>query len=202
MELDTTSAVGFLTSRIYFEFPDRSIYIEIWLLLLILAAVVLAIVAACLAARASKKKKALKRIEDKLSAEDAENQAIRDMMAGAPPITAYTEAEYPCGIEPMEYAHNTDGSFEDQLKRQKAYDVWMSEQKKLYDEQIKARQEYFRTATVKAPNVSDTGDTEHPRELTTKERKQYEKIQRDNERRIARAKAELEKEKRGKKRRK
>ena len=156
----------------------------------------------CLAVKTSRKKKALKKTEDKLAAEDAENQAIRDMMAGAPPITAYTEAEYPCGIEPMEYAHNTDGSFEDQLKRQKAYDVWMSEQKKLYDEQIKARQEYFRTATVKAPNVSDTGDTEHPRELTTKERKQYEKIQRDNERRIARAKAELEKEKRGKKRRK
>ena len=202
MELDTSSVAGFMTSRIYFEFPDRSIYIEIWLLLLILAAVVLSVVAVCLAVRANRKKKARKKIEDKLSAEDAENQAIRDMMAGAPPITAYTEAEYPCGIEPMEYAHNTDGSFEDQLKRQKAYDVWMSEQKKLYDEQIKARQEYFRTATVKTPNVSDTGDTEHPRELTTKERKQYEKIQRDNERRIARAKAELEKEKRGKKRRK
>lgn len=202
MELDTSSVAGFMTSRIYFEFPDRSIYIEIWLLLFILAAVVLSVVAVCLAVRANRKKKARKKIEDKLSAEDAENQAIQDMMAGAPPITAYTEAEYPCGIEPMEYAHNTDGSFEDRLKRQKAYDVWMNEQKKLYDEQIKARQEYFRTATVKAPNVSDTGDTEHPRELTTKERKQYEKIQRDNERRIARAKAELEKEKRGKKRRK
>ena len=202
MELDTSSVAGFMTSRIYFEFPDRSIYIEIWLLLLILAAVVLSVVAVCLAVRANRKKKARKKIEDKLSAEDAENQAIRDMMAGAPPITAYTEAEYPCGIEPMEYAHNTDGSFEDQLKRQKAYDVWMNEQKKLYDEQIKARQEYFRTAAVKTPDASDTDDTEHPRELTTKERKQYEKIQRDNERRIARAKAELEKEKRGKKRRK
>lgn len=202
MELDTSSVAGFMTSRIYFEFPDRSIYIEIWLLLLILAAVVLSVVAACLAVRANRKKKARKKIEDKLSAEDAENQAIRDMMAGAPPITAYTEAEYPCGIEPMEYAHNTDGSFEDQLKRQKAYDVWMNEQKKLYDEQIKARQEYFRTATVKTPDASDTDDVEHPRELTIKERKQYERIQRDNERRIARAKAELEKEKRGKKRRK
>ena len=105
MELDTSSVAGFMTSRIYFEFPDRSIYIEIWLLLLILAAVVLSVVAVCLAVRANRKKKARKKIEDKLSAEDAENQAIRDMMAGAPPITAYTEAEYPCGIEPMEYAH-------------------------------------------------------------------------------------------------
>ena len=40
MELDTSSVAGFMTSRIYFEFPDRSIYIEIWLLLLILAAVI------------------------------------------------------------------------------------------------------------------------------------------------------------------
>lgn len=202
MNLNATLAMEFLADKVYFTVSGHRFFVEVWLLLIIMAVIALVILAIYLAAKAGNKKKTLKKEEDKLAAEDAENQAIRDVMAGAPPITAYTEAEYPCGIEPMEYAHNTDGSFEDQLKRQKAYEVWMSEQKKLYDEQIKARQEYFRTATVKTPNASDTGDTEHPRELTAKERKQYEKIQRDNERRIARAKAELEKEKRGKKRRK
>lgn len=202
MNLNATLAMEFLADKVYFTVSGHRFFVEVWLLLIIMAVIALVILAIYLAAKAGNKKKTLKKEEDKLAAEDAENEAIRDVMAGAPPITAYTEAEYPCGIEPMEYAHNTDGSFEDQLKRQKAYEVWMSEQKKLYDEQIKARQEYFRTATVKTPNASDTGDAEHPRELTAKERKQYEKIQRDNERRIARAKAELEKEKRGKKRRK
>lgn len=202
MNLNATLAMEFLADKVYFTVSGHRFFVEVWLLLIIMAVIALVILAIYLAAKAGNKKKALKKEEDKLAAEDAENEAIRDVMAGAPPITAYTEAEYPCGIEPMEYAHNTDGSFEDQLKRQKAYEVWMSEQKKLYDEQIKARQEYFRTATVKTANASDTGDTEHPKELTAKERKQYEKIQRDNERRIARAKAELEKEKRGKKRRK
>ena len=202
MNLNATLAMEFLADKVYFTVSGHRFFVEVWLLLIIMAVIALVVLAIYLAVKAGNKKKAIKKEEDKLAAEDAENQAIRDVMAGAPPITAYTEAEYPCGIEPMEYAHNTDGSFEDQLKRQKAYEVWMSEQKKLYDEQIKARQEYFRTATVKTPNASDTGDTEHPRELTAKERKQYEKIQRDNERRIARAKAELEKEKRGKKRRK
>lgn len=202
MNLNATFAMEFLANNVYFTVSGHLLFVEVWLLLLIMAVVALVVLAIYLAVKAGNKKKAIKKEEDKLAAEDAENQAIRDVMAGAPPITAYTEAEYPCGIEPMEYAHNTDGSFEDQLKRQKAYEVWMSEQKKLYDEQIKARQEYFRTATVKTPNASDTGDTEHPRELTAKERKQYERIQRDNERRIARAKAVLEKEKRGKKRRK
>lgn len=202
MNLNATLAMEFLADKVYFTVSGHRFFVEVWLLLIIMAVIALVILAIYLAVKAGNKKKALKKEEDKLAAEDAENEAIRDVMAGAPPITAYTEAEYPCGIEPMEYAHNTDGSFEDQLKRQKAYEVWMSEQKKLYDEQIKARQEYFRTATIKAPNASDTGDAEHPRKLTAKERKQYEKIQRDNERRIARAKAELEKEKRGKKRRK
>lgn len=60
MELDTSSVAGFMTSRIYFEFPDRSIYIEIWLLLLILAAVVLSVVAVCLAVRANRKESSKK----------------------------------------------------------------------------------------------------------------------------------------------
>ena len=113
-------------------------------------------------------------------------------LADAPKITAYTEAEYPCGIDPLMYASDKSGSLSDQLKRERVYEVWCKEQKKLRNEQIQARKEYFKSNdfgfAVQNDEGVDSKQQDNNATITAAERKKYERIQRDNEKRIARAK--------------
>lgn len=113
-------------------------------------------------------------------------------LADAPKITAYTEAEYPCGIDPLMYASDKSGSLSDQLKRERVYEVWCKEQKKLRNEQIQARKEYFKSNNfgfaVQNDEGVDSKQQDNNATITAAERKKYERIQRDNEKRIARAK--------------
>ena len=113
-------------------------------------------------------------------------------LADAPKITAYTEAEYPCGIDPLMYASDKSGSLSDQLKRERVYEVWCKEQKKLRNEQIQARKEYFKSNdfgfAVQNDEGVDSKQQDNNATITAAERKKYERIQRDNEKSIARAK--------------
>lgn len=112
-------------------------------------------------------------------------------LADAPKITAYTDAEYPCGIDPLMYASDKSGSLSDQLKRQRVYEVWCEEQKKLRNEQIQARKEYFESndfGFAVENNAVDPEQENNDATMTAAERKKYERIQRNNEKRIARAK--------------
>ena len=113
-------------------------------------------------------------------------------LADAPKITAYTDAEYPCGIDPLMYASDKSGSLSDQLKRERVYEVWCKEQKKLRNEQIQARKEYFKSNdfgfAVQNDEGVDSKQQDNNATITAAERKKYERIQRDNEKRIARAK--------------
>lgn len=137
------------------------------------------------ATKATKKRKPTVQTEKSLTPREK-------ALANAPKITAYTEAEYPCGIDPLMYASDKSGSLSDQLKRERAYGVWCEEQKKLKNEQIQARKEYFKSNdfgfAVQNGEVVDSEQQDNNDTISAVERKKYERIQRDNEKRIARAK--------------
>ena len=179
-------------------------------LLAILVAVVIVIIIFMAIRRATSKKthkpkskppkttKATKDIKPAIQAQKSltpREKALSD----APKITAYTDAEYPCGVDPLMYASNKSGSLSDQLKRERVYEVWCEEQKRLRNEQIQARKEYFKNNdfgfAVQNDEVVDSEQKNSDATTTAAERKKYEKIQRDNEKRIARAKRLRAKEK-------
>lgn len=127
--------------------------------------------------------------EQKKSLEELISDNMDKVMAEAPPVTAYTAAEFPDGIDPLFYASEDGITLSERLKREKAYHVWCEEQERLKEQQIRERKEYFRKNdfgfNVKA--ATRAVETSHDDELSPAEQKKYEKIRRDNEKRLARA---------------
>lgn len=174
----------------------------VYLLVILAAAVIVIIIIKAIRRAAlknprkvkSKQPKATKATEKRKPTVQAEKSLTprEKALADAPKITAYTEAEYPCGIDPLMYASDKSGSLSDQLKRERVYEVWCKEQKKLRNEQIQARKEYFKSNdfgfAVQNDEGVDSKQQDNNATITAAERKKYERIQRDNEKRIARAK--------------
>lgn len=181
------------------------VFVPLWLILSVSLTVLILLVVIFVVAKKSSEKKKDKKLLAEIEAEDEKNARLREIMDAAPPITAFTDAEFPAGVDIYEYAHSGDGSLMDESKREEALRVWTEEQKLLKEKQIKARAEYFAAVdfdTVDTHKVESpkTDGTEQCKEMSAKERKKYDKIRRDNEKRIARAKKLKEKEeKRGKK---
>lgn len=184
------------------------VFVPLWLILSVSLTVLILLVVIFVVAKKSGEKKKDKKLLAEIEAEDEKNARLRKIMDAAPPITAFTEAEFPAGVDIYEYAHSGDGSLMDESIREEALLVWTEEQKLLKEKQIKARAEYFAAVDFDTVDTVDTHKAESPKtdgteqckEMSAKERKKYDKIRRDNEKRIARAKKLKEKEeKRGKK---
>ena len=126
---------------------------------------------------------------------------MQEVMELAPGITAYTEAQFPLGVCPRVYLHKPAQSMDDANKREIAYKVWSNEQKALLDREIKARKKYLDDNDYGYVSDEDvaTASEEQEEKLTPAEIKRNKKIEKDNARRIAKAKKLLKKEENKKK---
>ena len=115
---------------------------------------------------------------------------VAEALAAAPPVTAFTPAEYPDGIDPLLWLAEEGISDLEREKHIETYHVWCAEQKELRDKQVNARRQYFAQNDfgykAKVDADVETGE-QHSEELTPAEKKEYERIRRDNEKRLARA---------------
>ena len=93
-------------------------------------------------------------------------------------------------IDPLMWLAEEGISDLEKEKRIETYHVWCAEQKELRDKQVNARRQYFAQNDFgykgKAESTVETGE-KHTEELTPAEKKEYERIRRDNEKRLARA---------------
>ena len=132
-----------------------------------------------------------KQEEDKRKVVASKRDVVAETLAGAPPVTAFTPAEYPDGIDPLMWLAEDGISDLEREKRIETYHVWCSEQKELQENQVNARRQYFAQNDfgykVKVDTSAENGE-KHSDELTPAEKKEYERIRRDNEKRLARAK--------------
>ena len=137
-----------------------------------------------------RKAKKQKKEEDKRKAAASKHDVVAEALAAAPPVTAFTPAEYPDGIDPLMWLAEEGISDLEKEKRIETYHVWCAEQKKLRDKQVNARRQYFAqndfSYKTKVDVDVETGE-QHTEELTPAEKKEYERIRRDNEKRLARA---------------
>lgn len=115
---------------------------------------------------------------------------VAETLAVAPPVTAFTPAEYPDGIDPLMWLAEEGISDLEKEKRIETYHVWCAEQKELRDKQVNARRQYFAQNDFgykgNAESTVETGE-KHTEELTPAEMKEYARIRRDNEKRLVRA---------------
>ena len=181
-----------LDSNVLLTIGGDFVFVPLWLLLSVSAVAMVTLVIIGFVAKKNSDRKKDKALMVKIEEQEKADAKIRKILDDAPPITAFTEAEFPAGIDPYEYAHGGDGTLMDESRREEAYRVWVEEQKALRDKQIETRHEYFSNVsfdTAESDSGESTGDTlGQDKGMSLKERKQYEKIQRDNNKRIARAK--------------
>ena len=137
-----------------------------------------------------RKAKKKKQEEDKRKAAASKRDVVAETLAAAPPVTAFTPAEYPDGIDPLMWLAEEGISDLEKEKRIETYHVWCAEQKELRDKQVNARRQYFAQNDFgykgNAESTVETGE-KHTEVLTPAEKKEYERIRRDNEKRLARA---------------
>ena len=136
------------------------------------------------------KKKPEKKTKEEFDPDEYVLDNMRKVNAAAPPITAFTPAEYPNGIDPLLYAAQETDSIAEKNKRVEIYRKWCDEQRRLREEQIAARKAYFTSNNFGwlAPETVMAKQNEGKEEvLSAKERREYERIEKDNARRIARA---------------
>lgn len=191
-------------STVYtFSIGDYNIWFYGWfaLVMAVVAVIVLAVIVLVIRAlvhkhdnsatkveRRNKTKK--KMAEEKKAAEQPKRDIVQETLDAAPKLTAFTPAEYPDGIDPLMWLAEDGISDVEREKRTEIYHEWCAEQKELYDKQLNARRQYFAKNDYgfKAQASEDkTVEEEHSDVMTPTEKKEYERIRRDNEKRIARA---------------
>ena len=192
-------------STVYtFTVGDYNFWFYGWFALIVAVLAVLLLIGIVLAIRAvvhkhdtsatkveRRKTQKKKQKEDKRKEAASKRDVVAETLTGAPPVTAFTSAEYPDGIDPLMWLAEDGISDLEREKRIDTYHVWCSEQKELQEKQVNARRQYFAQNDfgykVKVDTSVENGE-KHSDELTPAEKKEYERIRRDNEKRLARAK--------------
>lgn len=192
-------------STVYtFSVGDYNFWFAGWfaLVVAVLAVLLLIVIVLIIRAMAHKhdasatkveRRKAMKKKqeEEKRKETASKRDVVAETLAAAPPVTAFTPAEYPDGIDPLVWLAEDGISDLEREKRVETYHVWCSEQKELQEKQVNARRQYFAQNDfgykVKVDTSVENGE-KHTDELTPAEKKEYERIRRDNEKRLARAK--------------
>ena len=142
------------------------------------------------ATKTERRSRAKKKMAEEKKAAQPKRDIVQETLDAAPKLTDFTPAEYPDGIDPLMWLAEEGITDAEREKRTEIYHEWCAAQKELYDKQLNARRQYFAKNDFGFKvqiSADDSVEEEHSDVMTPAEKKEYERIRRDNEKRLARA---------------
>lgn len=191
-----------LSTTYTFTIGDYNFWFYGWfaLVMAVVAVIVLAVIVLVIravvhkhdnsATKTERRSRAKKKMAEEKKAAQPKRDIVQETLDAAPKLTAFTPAEYPDGIDPLMWLAEDGISDAEHEKRTEIYHEWCAAQKELYDKQLNARRQYFAKNDFGFKvqiSADDSVEEEHSDVMTPAEKKEYERIRRDNEKRLARA---------------